>query len=299
MLSDTSGRCGDELGAVLTVMNMKGGVGKTTIAIHLAGLAAREALGRGQQSKVLLIDYDPQFNSSQAYLPGNIHLQRESDNRTILSVLMDHPNDVNPFSLQAIGHFPPPKVDDLAVRVLAHGNGYVDIVPSTLDLMYVALGQPNRNTDLIRSRFHDFIRSAKAKYDLVIIDCHPAASIFTQTSLSSSDHVLIPTKPDRFAVRGLGLMNRFIEGRGPQRAAISPHIVFNMVTSDQPTPEEVAIRADRKLGPLCLRNRVRHWKHLTKPSEGSGFVWDQRVAYHKIAMQNLRVVFTEILGKVF
>ena len=90
------------MGAVLTVMNMKGGVGKTTISIHLAGLAARENLGRPNPSKVLLIDYDPQFNASQAYIRGNVHLQRENDNKTILSVLMDHPNDVNPFSLQAL-----------------------------------------------------------------------------------------------------------------------------------------------------------------------------------------------------
>ena len=60
------------MGVVFTVMNMKGGVGKTTIACHFAGMAAREPLGRATASKVLLIDYDPQFNASQAYLPNAI-----------------------------------------------------------------------------------------------------------------------------------------------------------------------------------------------------------------------------------
>jgi chromosome partitioning protein len=54
------------MATVLTVMNMKGGVGKTTVACHFAGIAAREALGRPSASKVLLIDYDPQFNASQS-----------------------------------------------------------------------------------------------------------------------------------------------------------------------------------------------------------------------------------------
>lgn len=286
------------MGVVLTVMNMKGGVGKTTIACHLAGLAAREALGRPQRSKVLLIDYDPQFNASQAYIPNVLHIRREEENKTSLAILMDHPEDVSPFSLGALGNFPVPKVTDLAINIMNTAPGRLDMVPATLDLMYVALGQPNKNIDLIKERFSDFVREAKSKYDLVIIDCHPAASIFTQTSLSTSDHVLIPTKPDKFAVRGLALMRRFIEGRGPQRAAITPHILFNMVKNDIPTPEESAIRADRDLGPQCLRGRIRVWKHLSLPSEGKHFVWDRRVAYHTRVMENLRNVFTEIMGKV-
>lgn len=164
--------------------------------------------------------------------------------------------------------------------------------------MYVALGQPNKNSDLINERFSAFIREAKHAYDIVIIDCHPAASIFTQTSLSNSDHVIIPSKPDKFAVRGLGLMNRFVQGRGPQRAAIIPHILFNMVSSGPPTGEESAIRTDATLGALCLRGRIRERSHLSLPSEGKNFVWDRRVAYYQAVLQNLREVFSEILGKV-
>lgn len=285
------------MGVVFTVMNMKGGVGKTTIACHFAGMAARESLGRARSSKVLLIDYDPQFNASQAYLPNATSLQQEADYKTTLSILMDKSSETSPFSLQPMGVFPPPKVEDLSITVFTYGQGRLDLIPSTLELMYVALGQPNKNNELINERFSQFIRQAKALYDLVVIDCHPAASIFTQTSLSNSDHVIIPSKPDKFAVRGLGLMNRFVQGRGPQRAAIVPHILFNMVESGPPTQEESAIRTDPSLGPLCLRGRVRKWNALSLPSEGNDFVWNRRVAYHQQVQQNLRTVFTEIMGK--
>ncbi len=57
------------MGTIITVMNMKGGVGKTTVTAHLGGIFARyDILGRPR--KVLLIDYDPQFNLSQVFLPS-------------------------------------------------------------------------------------------------------------------------------------------------------------------------------------------------------------------------------------
>lgn len=51
------------MGSVVTVMNMKGGVGKTTVTMHLGGIFAHYDIG-GKTRKVLLIDYDPQFNLS-------------------------------------------------------------------------------------------------------------------------------------------------------------------------------------------------------------------------------------------
>jgi cellulose biosynthesis protein BcsQ len=60
------------MSVVITVMNMKGGVGKTTVAIHLAGVIARY-LVNNKPRKVLAIDYDPQFNMSQAFLPAKTY----------------------------------------------------------------------------------------------------------------------------------------------------------------------------------------------------------------------------------
>ncbi len=57
---------------VVTIMNMKGGVGKTTVTMHLGGIISLYKFG-GKFRKVLLIDYDPQFNLSQAFIPAKTY----------------------------------------------------------------------------------------------------------------------------------------------------------------------------------------------------------------------------------
>ena len=287
------------MSTVLTVMNMKGGVGKTTVSCHLAGLAAREPLGKDRPSKVLLVDYDPQFNASQMWLPYEKYRTAMEDRKTILSVLMDDPSDIDPFTIEAPGQFPPPSVADLIISAPLTGGGTLDIVPSTLDLMYVALGQPSKSISIVKERFASFIRDAKSNYDLVILDCHPAGSVFTQTSLSCSDHVLIPVKPENFAVRGVGLMKRFIDGRGPQAPAIKPHILFNMVSVSGPrTSHENQIRGSKEFAELCLRQRLKEFVHFQHPSQGKQFLWDRPVRYQPEALANLRQVCTEIIGRI-
>ena len=133
----------------------------------------------------------------------------------------------------------------------------------------------------------------------MIIDCHPAGSVFTQTSLSTSDHVIIPVKPENYAVRGLGLMKRFIDGRGPQSPAITSHILFNLIPPSGPRPpEETQIRASREFSPHCLRHSLKKYTHFTYPSEGRNFLWDRPVRYQPEALQNLREVCTEIVGRI-
>lgn len=287
------------LGTVLTVMNMKGGVGKTTVACHLAGMAARENLGRPNRSRVLLVDYDPQFNASQMWLPFDAYRTAMQQKKTILSVLMDDPDEIDPFSIESPGEFPPPSVEDLKVAAPLSTPGTLDVVPSTLDLMYVALGQPSKSLPVVKERFATFIREVKLKYDLIILDCHPAGSVFTQTSLSCSDHVLIPVKPENFAVRGVGLMKRFIDGRGPQAPAIKPHILFNLIPPSGPrTQHETQIRGSADFAAMCLRRRLRDYVHFRHPSQGRQFLWDRPVRYQPEALRNLRQVCTEIVERI-
>jgi chromosome partitioning protein len=74
---------------VVTVMNMKGGVGKTTVAMHIAGALARYRWPSKNPIRVLMIDYDPQFNLSQAFLPAKDYFALEKAKKTVLSVLQE------------------------------------------------------------------------------------------------------------------------------------------------------------------------------------------------------------------
>ncbi len=285
------------MGVVLTVMNMKGGVGKTTISTHIAGIASRYALNR-KPRRVLAIDYDPQFNMSQAFLPAKQYFTLEAERKTTLSILVDDDTALDPYKLQVPGNHTPPKVQELTTRIYTYTNACLDLVPSTLDLMYVALGQATTSTLAIEERFKKFIAQCRAMYDLTIIDCHPAGSLFTKTSLTNSDHVLIPVAPQRYAVRGIGLMTKFIAAKSAGGSAPTPHILFSAVPRSHVTQEETQIRADLNFAPSCMINTLKRYKAFSEPEGGRNFVWVSGRPYSTEALGNLIRVSEELMVRI-
>lgn len=284
-------------GKVVTVMNMKGGVGKTTVSMHVGSTAAGVVYDTQKGPlKVLLIDYDPQFNLSQALLPPKVYFALEKERKTILSVLIEDDAEINPYHLQVPDNEKPPSVDAVKANVVNFKNGgSLDLVPSTLDLMYVALGQANTSIKPIESRFTKFIDECRSKYDLIIIDCHPAGSIFTKTSLRNSDHVVIPVAMQRYAVRGIGLMMTFIEAKKQGSVGPTPHILFNSTSRKEISNEEKQIRSNDKYKGSCFANTLKKYTAFTELDEGKGFVWNNKKSYSTEAWSNISSVTREFL----
>lgn len=281
------------MGIVITVMNMKGGVGKTTVSMHLAGVFARYMIGN-KPRKILAIDYDPQFNLSQAFLPAKTYFALEKERKTTLSILLDDESNLDPYKLQVPGNHTPPKVANVATRVYSYTNAHLDLIPSTLDLMYVALGQATTNTKPLEERFQKFIAECRSAYDIVFIDCHPAGSLFTKTSLRNSDHVLIPVAPQRYAQRGIGLMMNFIAKKAVGEASPQPHILFNVVPRTGVTLQETEIRANADYAPYCMTNTLKKYRVFSEPEGGAGFVWVSGKPYSTEALRNLIAVAREL-----
>lgn len=285
------------MGQVITVMNMKGGVGKTTVTVHMAGMITRMASPK--PVKVLAIDYDPQFNLSQAFLPAKTYFELEKQRKTSISILLEDESNLNPYQLQVPGNLAPPTVSDIATRVMSmHGGSYLDIVPSTLDLMYVALGQANANTKPIEERFGKFIAECRSKYDYVFIDCHPAGSLFTKTALTNSQHVVIPVSLQKFSARGIGLMMEFIKAKAGAGTAVSPHILFNLAPRTGVSPQETEIRGNPRYTKYCLQKTLKKYKAFADPEGGKGFVWHSSASYSTEAYHNLRSVASELVIKI-
>ena len=196
---------------------------------------------------MLAIDYDPQFNMSQSFLPPKSYFALEKKRKTTLSILLDDPTKLNPYQLQVPGNHKPPKVRELVTPIYQYDDSCLDLIPSTLDLMYVALGQATTQTKPIEERFEKFIADCRTSYDLIIIDCHPAGSLFTKTSLRNSDHVLIPVVPQRYAVRGIGLMMQFIAAKNAGDTAPTPHILFNATSRRVVAAQESQIRSNSRI----------------------------------------------------
>ena len=277
------------MGKVVTVMNMKGGVGKTTVTINLAGILSRTTIGGKSPLNVLMIDYNPQFNLSQAFLESAKYFALERGRKTTLAILTDDPTALDPYKIQVPGNHTPPRVASLAASIYrgTAGSGKLDLVPSTLDLMYVALGQATTKTDPIEERFAKFVAEAKTIYDLTLIDCHPAGSLFTKTSLTNSDHVLIPVVPQKYAVRGIGLMMEFIRAKKTNNTSPEPIILFNSTSRSGTSAEEASIRTDGKYSSYCLPTTLKFFKAFGDAEEGQGYVWRSRKPYSNTAYSNL------------
>lgn len=277
-------------------MNMKGGVGKTTVAMHLGGMIGLGCIPGGPR-RVLLIDYDPQFNLSQAWIDPERYATLERANRTTLSILQDDDADLDPFELQVPSSRRAPDPESLVENLYSSEDGHLDIVPATLDLMYIALGEADSPTAVIRHRFADFIEKCRHLYDYTIIDCHPAGSVFTRTSLQNSDHVIIPVVPGNYSSRGVALMLKFIAATGVGNSGPIPHILFNL-SSGRPSADVRAIRAHPRLGRHCIRLSLRRYKAFSDPVAGHGFVWYSKRPYSIRAFINLHGVVREIISRI-
>ena len=283
------------MGTVITVMNMKGGVGKTTICLNLGGLMAMYKID-GEYKRVLLIDYDPQFNLSQAMLDPTRYFKLEKKGKTSLRILQDDVKDIDPYSIQIPDTSVPPTPSSVIEPLLSSKSPEtLDLVPSTLDLMYVALGSATGDISIIEKRWAQFIELCKQSYDVIMIDCHPAGSILTRTALASSDHVLIPVVPQAFAARGIALMRRFVQASTTPKTRPQSHILFNMIPRTGSAPSVVSeIRQNRSLGKLCLEHTLNKYSAFAEPTGGEGFVWMSSKPYSTQAFFNLAAVKKEL-----
>ncbi len=227
----------------ISVINFKGGVGKTTLTANLGVELAR----RGQ--RVLLIDLDPQSSLTFSFFTPDDYKQRLRSVHTLKCWLDSFHNGQPTVDLRQF-FVPTPKISQL----VGHSDGFVHVIPSDLDLANLELeivksrGPKAMDPELEilhrRSALAESLqRFPAAAYDFVLMDCPPSLGILTQSALVASDRVLIPTKADYLSHVGIeSLINALdrlrldYNGQLARRGlmgAISPRllgVVFNMVS---------------------------------------------------------------------
>ncbi len=178
----------------ISVINMKGGVGKSTLSALLCRYASR-SLGLD----VLAIDLDPQANLSQAFM-GPAY-------RTFLSE--GKPSIVEIFN----GYLPSSKtrqspsslsVEEVAVSSARLGSESLQIIPSRFDFSDNLIGALRPDPKILARCLSENFQ----KKDLVVIDCAPTESVLTRAAYHASGLILVPVKPEYFATIGFPLLQQ-------------------------------------------------------------------------------------------
>lgn len=208
----------------IAVINMKGGVGKSTLCTNLAW---HFAAMRRWTKRVLLIDLDPQFNASQ-YLLGVSRYQTDVINANTPTVWDVFEQQSRAPGLRQSGR----SLQDSILEIIRFTTGsFVHLVPSQLELNFT-LKNPSQKEHLLAN----FIADVEDRYDLILVDCAPTESVLTTAAYLTADNILIPVKPEFLSTIGLPLIRQSLaDFQSSYRKTVGVSgICFNMCSDYSP-----------------------------------------------------------------
>lgn len=182
----------------IAIINMKGGVGKTTLAWNLGN-----SLCANYGAKVLIIDMDPQANATIVGLSKDERETHYRTKKTVADLFINCYRNYGPFQKPVV---PIDFNDYIFNRKSSGDHASLDLIPSELDLSWVLMGTYVNPLLLEKSLNSTFF----SNYDYVLIDCAPTNSILTTLSLNAAKKVLVPVMADVFAIQGVELMKKVI-----------------------------------------------------------------------------------------
>ncbi len=164
------------MGKIISLVNQKGGVGKTTTSINLS--ASLALLGK----KILLIDLDPQGNATTG-----IGINKGDIEKSIYDVLIDKAT-----------------IEDVVVKTKFKN---LFVIPATINLAGIdieLLGKSRSEPGFTKAgQLKKYLDNVRSQYDFIIIDCPPSLGIITTNALTASDSVIIPVQCEFFALEGI------------------------------------------------------------------------------------------------
>lgn len=187
---------------VVSVINLKGGVGKTTVTALLARHAARQGLD------VLAADLDPQANLSQALMTkGEYENFMANEQPSIVELFKGYAPSTkgspSPTPLQTPDVIKNADID----RKTKLSGGKLELIPSRFDFSDNLIHASKVDENVLAK----FIAESMQHKDLILIDCAPTESVLTRASYHASRYVLIPVKTEFFSTIGFPLMKRSLD----------------------------------------------------------------------------------------
>ena len=188
---------------VISLINMKGGVGKTTMAVNIC-----HCLSTRESKKVLMIDVDPQFNATQCVFKPDAYVKYlEKGGDTIINVF-DEDNTVIAGTVDGIKRKETKDLIDIKPYKI-NDNWYV--LPGNLNLYQIDMPSGSGKENSIKRYLEEIQPSYN--FDYVIIDTPPTPSVWMSSALIASDYYLIPVKPDPLSYTGIDLLEGIVKKR--------------------------------------------------------------------------------------
>jgi len=168
---------------IISIINQKGGVGKTTTVINLASALSQ------QGKKILVIDLDPQGNATTGLGLSN----SEQSDQTIYGILNG--------------------TTSISNVIKKTGFKNLDLITSNVDLsgLEVETAGDSDRAFILKTKLAAYLNDSGASYDYVLIDCPPSLSLLTVMALVCSNSLLVPLQTEFFALEGLTQLMKTIE----------------------------------------------------------------------------------------
>ena len=191
------------MSSVISIINMKGGVGKTTLSLGIGIQLSKN------EKKVLLIDVDPQFNLTQALMKKYKKTEKKSNGETFyFNEILKKERTIYKLFLPNISLFNDKEKidsDDLIVEL----DKNISLICGDLNLVLVNKSNDYSNIRKLKNFIHD--NKLKEIYDYIIIDCHPTLTLYTDSALVASDYYLIPNQIDMYSIIGIQSLQKVIK----------------------------------------------------------------------------------------